>query len=135
MIPVTFDSVLPQLIQLGQLALTADFPGVQMRRQTPTVRPQLFVLLLSDFGSRTQEIHKLERVRAQAWATFPDGRTDWDKCLALAKAVQFFLETANTVVPHISAVTDSNGSYPIRDESGVEYRFSTVEYQLRGAAA
>lgn len=136
MIPLLFTSPLASLIG----ALPAQFAelgqaGVVVRRVTPAERPQKFVLLLADGGPRTREVHRLFRVRAQVWATFPNKTTDWDTVQAMAGQLQFLLERFAKTSPLIATVTDSTGPDAVQDPSGVEYRFLSVEYQLRGVPA
>ncbi|WP_405373420.1 MULTISPECIES: hypothetical protein [unclassified Microbacterium] len=136
MIPLLFTSPLPALIN----TLPAKFAelgqtGVEVRRLTPATRPRKFVLLLGDGGPRTREVHRLYRVRAQVWATFANGATDWDTVNTLAAQLQLLLERFAKESPLVATVTDSTGPDTVQDPAGVEYRFLTVEYQLRGVPA
>lgn len=136
MIPLIFDNPLPWLIgwmpdqftELGQA-------GVVVKRVTPKDRPRKFVLLLADGGPRLQEVHRLFRIRVQVWATFPNGETDWDTLTTLAAQTQYLLEKAAKTSPLIAKVTDSTGPDDVTDPNGAEYRYLTVELQLRGIPA
>lgn len=138
MIPLVFAPLLPVLLAWLPLQPELDdprFAGLQIRRKTPSTRPNRFILLREDKGRRTQEVHRFSRISVQVWATINATTDDWDVTNALASATQAALERFPSSTPLVSAVTDSNGSYPVRDESGVEYQYLTIEYQLRGAAA
>ena len=143
MIPVLFESPhaaiiqwLPTVLELPWLAeASLTRADLQVRRVTPNERPRLFVLFVQQPGGRRiNEVHKLARFGVQCWATFADGTLDYDSREKLTAEVMFHLEQARIAAPQISAVTDSNGSYPVVDPSGVEFNYSTIEYQLRGAA-
>ena len=136
MIPVAFTTPIPALIaDLPARLASHGIPEPVVRRRTPSPRPHRFVLLRDDGGPRAEDVHRLVRVGVQVWATYPNGDTDWDGLAVLAKWTQFEMENAKAFIPQISAATQSNGSYPVVDESGTEYRYFTLEYLMRGEAA
>ncbi|MEV5042702.1 hypothetical protein [Microbacterium sp. LMI1x-1-1.1] len=136
MIPLLFTDPIPELVSVmpARLAELGE-EGVVVKRVTPKERPARFVLLVGDGGPRTREVHRLYRVRAQVWATHANKQTDWDGVCELAKHVQYVLERFARTSTSIATVTDSTGPDAVQDPSGVEYRFLSVEYQLRGIPA
>lgn len=135
MIPLIFQTPLPWLIDwLPDEYAALGQEDVTVRRVTPDERPRKFVLLRDDGGPRLREVHRLHRIGAQVWATFENGTTDWDTLNAMSAQLLYLFEKAVKVSPLIATVTDSNGSYPVQNGPD-EYRYLTVELQLRGIPA
>ena len=136
MIPLRFTSPISDLLTYMREELPErGHADAVAKRQTPGTRPNKFLLLVGDGGPRLQEVHRLYRVRAQAWVTSANGTTDWDGVNEFAADAQYLMERFAKDSPLIATVTDSTGPDAVQDPSGVEYRFLSVEYQLRGTPA